>query len=98
MEKAIFSPAAAAAFDLNTLPPGMYHVPGFGTVDLCSISVKEARRLFDYGFPYLTEKAAPVARPVSQAKKVQPAKDAAPGAPEKGADEEIAQGGDKASE
>jgi len=67
METKVLTPEVEKIYDLNTIPPGIYAVPGFGIVNLCTISKEQADRLVAFGFPFLTPK------PVVQA----PAKKAA---------------------
>ncbi len=39
-----------------TIPPGRYHVHGFGEVDLRSLTMQQADHLVSKGFPYLVAK------------------------------------------
>lgn len=59
MNEPVLSPEVDQAYDLNTLSPGTYVVPGFGTIDLTTISKESADRLVNFGFPFLTPKAGP---------------------------------------
>ena len=36
-----------------TISPGLYHVHGFGEIDLAHLTLNEADRLYKKGFPYL---------------------------------------------
>ena len=39
-----------------TIPPGLYHVKGFGEVDLRNLTLEKAEYLVKKGFPHLKEK------------------------------------------
>ncbi|MBC8486282.1 MAG: hypothetical protein H8D45_09620 [Bacteroidetes bacterium] len=39
-----------------TIPPGVYHIHGFGEVDLRSLTLERAEQLVLKGFPYLVIK------------------------------------------
>lgn len=48
------SAAAADKFSLvKTIKPGRYRFPGFGEVDLTTMSLEKAENLVKNGFPYL---------------------------------------------
>ena len=60
---------ASDKFDL-TISPGVYHVHGFGEVDLRSLTLDRAEQLVKKGFPYLVEK--PKVEKPAKAPKVKP--------------------------
>lgn len=46
----------AEKFSLKNIEAGNYHFPGFGEINLTSITLEKANSLFAAGFPFLVEK------------------------------------------
>ncbi len=51
-----FSPAAAEKYNLKNVAPGLYDFPGFGEINLETITLEQADDLAARKFPYLAAK------------------------------------------
>jgi hypothetical protein len=50
------SKEAAQTYNLKGIQAGNYHFPGFGEIDLTSVTLEKANILFAAGFPFLIKK------------------------------------------
>ena len=46
----------ADKYNLKEITPGLYCFPGFGEIDLTTITLEKADSLIEQGFPYLVAK------------------------------------------
>lgn len=61
-----FSPAAAEKYNLKNVAPGLYDFPGFGEINLETITLEQADALAERKFPYLVAKRIKVVEAQSE--------------------------------